>query len=84
MFICTFETNISHTNDQNRQLITSFVGLWEKSYSLMMVDEEGNTSRKLAAAGVKSCIAKKHSSHQDYVDCVQQPPTSRGLRNILL
>ena len=37
-----------------------------------MVDGDGNTSPKIAAAGIKSCIAKKHLSHQDYVDCVKQ------------
>ena len=37
-----------------------------------MVDGDGNTSRKLAVAGVESCIAKKHLTHQDYVDCVHQ------------
>ena len=70
-----FETNINHAYFQDEtpgQLITSFVGLRAKSYSLTMVDGDGNTSRKLAAAGVKSCIAKKHFSHQDYVDCVHQ------------
>ena len=35
-------------------------------------DGIGNTSRKLAVAGVKSCLAKKHLTHLDYVDCVHQ------------
>ena len=54
-------------------MIKSFVGLRAKSYSLTLSGEQdGREERKLAAVGVKSCIAKKYLSHQDFLDCVKQ------------
>ena len=50
--------------------IVSYVGLRTKLYSLLMVDDELEVSRKVAGSGIKRHVLNRVLNHQRYLDCL--------------
>ena len=50
--------------------IVSYVGLRTKLYSLLMVDDELEVSRKVAGSGIKRHVLNRVMNHQRYLDCL--------------
>ena len=50
--------------------IVSYVGLRAKLYSLLMVDDELEVSKKVAGSGIKRHVLNRVLNHQRYLDCL--------------
>ena len=78
-----FKDEFAKKDKTKGNIITEFVGLRSKLYSITSVDDEGNIKEKRIAKGVKKCVIDKGLHNSDYNETLENKTQLRKDMNFI-